>query len=159
MNISRIAIRVALLPLCVALALPIAAAAQSAPPPPPPTTPPAPPAPPAHGDSTQRLQLGDWTGTANTPDGAVLALAFHFTAPADSLVGELAIDEFGLVTPLTAIRQTGRTLTFAFVAGDSNINCALERKDDGTYAGSCTDAYGEAGTVTMVPPAKKPAAQ
>jgi hypothetical protein len=122
-----------------ALALPIALSAQT----------PTPAAPAA-----EKLEVGTWTGTVTPPNGQALALTFAVTAPNDSVKIDLTIADMGMTFPLTAIKLEGRKLGFEFMAGDEAIKCALEKKDDGTFAGSCADGSGQGGPMTMVPPKK-----
>jgi hypothetical protein len=122
-----------------ALALPLALSAQT----------PTPAAP-----ASEKLEVGKWTGSVTPPGGQPLALVFDVTAPGDTMKIDLLITDMGATFPLTAIKLEGKKLTFGFLAGDTDVKCTLEKKDDGSFAGPCADASGEGGPMTMTPPKK-----
>ncbi len=123
-----------------ALALPITLSAQT-------------PAP-APAPAAEKLVVGTWTGTVTPPGAPALGIAFVVTAPNDTMKIDLTITEMGMTFPLSAIKLEGKKLTFEFLAMDEAIKCALDKKDDGSFEGTCADAGGEGGPMTMVPPKK-----
>lgn len=125
-----------------ALALPVAATAQ--------TPTPATPAP----ASTAKLEVGKWTGTVAPPNMDPLDLEFVVTMAADTMKVEMTIVAMGMITPLTSIKLEGPKLEFGFLAGDADVKCTLTKKDDGSYAGPCADSNGQGGPMTMMPPKK-----
>ncbi len=124
-----------------ALALPITLSAQMTAPAPAPT-------------AAEKLEVGTWTGTVTPPGAPALGLTFAVTAPNDTMKIDLTITEMGMTFPLTAIKLEGKKLTFDFMAMDEAVKCALDKKDDGSFEGTCADAGGQGGPMTMVPPKK-----
>ncbi|MEO5510115.1 MAG: hypothetical protein ABIV28_09215 [Longimicrobiales bacterium] len=120
-----------------ALALPIGLSAQ--------TTPAA---------SAEKLEVGKWTGTVTPPEGTTINLTFDVTVPNDSMKIDMTLTEMSASAALTDIKLEGKKLSFAFTIFDTHVTCALEKKDDGTFAGPCADAGGAGGPMTMTPPKK-----
>jgi hypothetical protein len=138
----------------LAAALPMYAAAQS--PTPDPTPAPAPAPAPADAPVTPdaKLQPGQWTGTVTPPDGGLFDLVFAVAQVGDSVKIDLSISEMAVTFPLSDIRLQGTSLSFRFLAEDDDITCKLEKKATGSYEGTCADATGGSGPMTMTPPKK-----
>ena len=124
-----------------ALALPLSASAQTA------TAAPA----------AAKLEVGKWTGTVTPPSGEVMELEFNVTNVSDTTKIDLTIAAMSYTTPLVGIKLEDKKLSFSFLAGDTDVTCKLEKKEDGSYAGPCASGSGESGPMVMTPP-KKPAA-
>jgi hypothetical protein len=101
-----------------------------------------------------KLEVGKWTGTITPPSNEAIDIEFNVTMAADTMKIELSIPVVGVTTPLTGIKLEEKKISFDFDAGGNIIACKLDKKDDGTYAGTCTDASGAGGSMTMVPPKK-----
>ena len=99
----------------------------------------------------QTLQEGTWVGATILPDGSVVQTNFDVTTEN----GELAITYHSMQgpVPLTDISLDGDTLSYTFSAG-IEVQCVVQRRDDGSYTGECKTGNGETGRHTMTPPAK-----
>jgi hypothetical protein len=100
--------------------------------------------------SAQALKPGKWTGTAKTPDGVEVALTFDVKVAGDTTTVMLNAGEHGTYK-LEEVKVVSDKLTFWFVPGP-RVNCALAKKPDGSFAGSCLDEGGGDVPMTMIPP-------
>ena len=119
-----------------ALALPLAASAQTA------------PATPA------KLVPGIWTGTIVTPGNTnETELTYEVEYKADALAITMVVGEHGKF-PLSDIKVSSTDIAFSFTPGPK-VLCSLNSKENG-FAGTCKDDQGNVVPLTMLPPAKKP---
>ena len=106
-------------------------------------------APPAAG---QELTHGVWTGSMTPPGGQPLRVTYEVGV----LDGTLAVAMRSLIVQevirFQDVRLSGDELTFWWEPG-VRVDCTLRRTESGTFEGPCTAGGGEAGALTMVPPA------
>ena len=100
--------------------------------------------------SAQALKPGKWTGVARTPDGVDVALTMDVKVAGDTTTVLLSAGEHGTFK-LEEVKVVSEKLTFWFVPGP-RVNCALARKPDGSFAGSCLDEGGGEVPMTLTPP-------
>ena len=116
-----------------ALALPLAASAQSAAP--------------------AKLAVGTWTGSVTPPnEPEPQNITFEVSYKADTLAITLVAGDHGSF-PLNDIQVTDSKISFSFTPGPKVV-CALETKGIG-YAGDCKDDEGNIVPMSMAPPAKE----
>jgi hypothetical protein len=90
--------------------------------------------------SAQALKPGKWTGTAKPPDGTEVAITVDVKVAGDTTTAMLSAGEHGTFK-LEEVKVVSDKLTFWFVPGP-RVNCALAKKPDGSFAGSCLDEGG-----------------
>jgi hypothetical protein len=117
-----------------ALALPLAASAQTATP--------------------VKLAAGTWTGTVTPPnEPGPMNITYEVSYKADTLGITLMAGDHGTFV-LNEVAVTDTKISFSFMPGPKVV-CALTLKD-ASYAGDCTDDDGNVVPMTMTPPAKDP---
>ena len=99
--------------------------------------------------SAQTLKPGIWTGTVTPPSEGVVAVTFDVKVAGDTTSITLTAGEHGTFK-LEDIKVTADKLTFKFTPGPV-VSCTLAKRDDGSYAGECSDGA-EAAQMTMIPP-------
>lgn len=99
-----------------------------------------------------KLATGQWTGTVSPPDGSVVAVTFDVATTNDTLHIMINAAEHGNFAA-EDIKVDASSVSFAFTPGP-HVVCVLNKKDDASYAGNCSDDSGTAVPMTMVPPAK-----
>ena len=102
--------------------------------------------------SAQKLEPGKWTGTVTPPGEGVVNVTYDVAMKGDTLTITLNAAEHGSF-PLQEVKLVDKKLTFFFTPGP-RIECALDRKDDGSFAGKCGDGSGENADMVMLPPKK-----
>ena len=104
--------------------------------------------------SAQKLEPGKWTGTVTPPGEGVVNVTFDVAMKGDTLAITLNAAEHGSF-PLQEVKLAAGKLTFFFTPGP-RVDCALERKEDGSFAGKCGDnsGGGETAEMIMLPPKK-----
>lgn len=100
--------------------------------------------------SAQKLQAGTWPGTVTPPGEGIVNVTFDVKTTGDSIAITLKAGEHGEFV-LNEIKVTDEQLTFSFAPGPV-VNCTLDKKEDGSYAGTCKDSEGGDATMTMIPP-------
>ncbi len=106
----------------------------------------------------QSLETGTWTGTVYPPDGEAVSVTFDVRGEGSDLVITMQDTPMGALE-LIDIELSESTLEFAWVPGGMLLTCKLERQEDGSYKGPCTDEDGVPGTIVMVPPEGNESAQ
>jgi hypothetical protein len=101
------------------------------------------------------LQVGKWTGTVTPPNAEVTPVTFDVKSSNDTISIQINAGEHGTFAA-SDIALAGTKLTFSFTPGPK-VMCVLNKKDDGSFAGECTDPDGGAAQMTMLPP-KEPGA-
>jgi hypothetical protein len=101
--------------------------------------------------AAQALESGIWTGTASAPDGEV-AITFDVKVSGDTIAITLNAGEHGSFK-LEEVKLVEKKLSFWFTPGPKVV-CELNRRDDGAFAGNCTDDGGTLVPMTMIPPKK-----
>jgi hypothetical protein len=99
--------------------------------------------------SAQTLKPGIWTGTVAPPGEGVVAVTFDVKVAGDTTSITLTAGEHGTFK-LEEVKVTADKITFKFTPGPV-VSCTLAKKDDGSYAGDCSDG-GESAQMTMIPP-------
>jgi hypothetical protein len=103
--------------------------------------------------TAQTLTPGKWTGTVSPPSNQTMAVSFDVLGSGDSLSITMHGPE-GRDIPFRAIRVESDTLHFEWSPGETTVRCALNRQEDGSFRGTCTDTEGKNGQLAMVPPPK-----
>jgi hypothetical protein len=134
-----------------ALALPVAAAAQT--PTPAPATPAA-PASPTAAASPVKLEVGKWTGSVTPPGNDAMDIEFAVAAAGDTMKIDMTILAMGEAIPLSDVKVEATKVSFGFNVQGTAVTCSLAKKDDGSYAGECGDGGGNSAPMTMIPPKK-----
>ena len=98
----------------------------------------------------QDLQVGTWTGTMVPPEGIPAPVAFEVVD--DNGLAVTMTVEGTTPRPLETIVLNGDLLTFSFNMG-TDVECELERQEDGSFTGPCRSTDLKMGTLTMEPPA------
>ncbi len=99
-----------------------------------------------------QLTPGTWTGTMSPPGSQSLSVSYEVGETDGAL--SIVITGMGQSFSFNDISLKGDELTFWWDPEDMRIDCALVRKEEGSFEGICTDAVGE-GTLTMVPPSEE----
>ncbi|MDX1531809.1 MAG: hypothetical protein R3362_09815 [Rhodothermales bacterium] len=102
------------------------------------------------------VPAGTWTGTLtpmNHPD-LHTPLVYEVGHEADGLTLALGPAEADVQVRAEDVRLDADALHFWFREPDAavRLDCEFRRRDDGSYAGRCTDADGKYATLTMRPP-------
>lgn len=100
----------------------------------------------------QKLEAGKWTGTVTPPEGATVDVTYDVTVKGDTLGITVSAGDHGSFT-FNEVKLNANTLTFWFTPGP-RVDCSLNRREDGAFAGSCKDSEGGTATMLMVPPKK-----
>ena len=101
-----------------------------------------------------KLDVGKGTGTVTTPDGQTVDVSYDVTMKSDTTLLTINAGQFGSF-PAGDLKVEPAKLSFSFTPGP-HVVCVLNKKDDGTFAGNCTDDGGGApAQMTMVPPKKE----
>lgn len=99
-----------------------------------------------------KIDIGHWTGTVTTPDGQTVEVSYEVTAKSDTTLITINAGQFGSF-PAAGLKIEAAKITFSFTPGPQ-VLCVLNKKDDGSFAGECTDDGGAPAQMTMVPPKK-----
>jgi hypothetical protein len=105
--------------------------------------------------ATPVLPVGKWTGTVTPPDGGTTPVTFDVKSSNDTITIHIDAGEHGSF-PASGVAFAGTKLSFSFTPGPT-VLCVLNKKDDGSFAGECTESDGSAAQITMLPP-KQPGA-
>ena len=99
----------------------------------------------------QELTSGTWTGTMSPPGGGSLAVSYEVDVSDGAL--SIVMSANGQSLSLNEVALDGDALTFWWEPG-TRVNCRLLRREDGSFAGTCSEGTGAdgEGTLTMVPP-------
>lgn len=101
----------------------------------------------------QKLEAGKWSGTVTPPDEPIATqVTYDVTVRGDTIGITATAAEHGSFQ-FSDVRLSGDTLTFWFTPGP-RVDCTLNRRDDGSFAGNCRDENGGIATMVMVPPKK-----
>lgn len=101
----------------------------------------------------QTLQVGKWTGSVTPPDEPIATeVTYDVTLRGDTISITATAAEHGSF-PLNDVKLTDGVLTFWFQPGP-RVDCTLNRRDDGSFAGDCRDPDGGVAGMVMVPPKK-----
>ena len=104
--------------------------------------------------AAQQLPVGTWTGTVTPPNDPSVNVTYAVALKGDTLTISINAGEHGTF-PVSEAKLTDRTLTFWFMPGP-RVECALTRRDDGAYEGTCAEAgSAETAHMLMVPPRKE----
>ena len=99
----------------------------------------------------QQLQAGTWTGTVTPPnESQPTPVTYTVALEADTLSIVVDAGQHGKF-PFHEVKVEEGRLTFWFAPGP-RVECALERREDGSWAGGCRDPEGGVARVVMVPP-------
>ena len=102
--------------------------------------------------SAQAMQPGKWTGVVTPPDGAV-NVTYDVTVKGDTIGITVNAGEHGSYK-FEDVKLAAGKLTFWFQPGP-RVACALDKKEDGSFAGNCSADDGVQVPMTMVPPKKE----
>jgi len=127
----RVSFRAVFAALLVAVATPLAAFGQQAAP---------------------QLATGTWTGVVVTPNGETTNVTYDVAIKNDTVSIMINAGEHGTFAAAD-IKLEPAKLSFSFVPGPT-VQCVLNRKEDQSFDGTCTDDGGATATMTMVPPRK-----
>jgi hypothetical protein len=131
------------------IVLPAAASAQ--------TTPaPATPTPAASTTASNKMTVGKWTGVIVPPQAGdqPLDMEVNVAADADSVKATFDIPAAGISEPLTGIKVEDKKISWAMSVQGMDIKCTLDKQDDGSFKGNCSDASGTNAPLTLSPPKK-----
>jgi hypothetical protein len=106
---------------------------------------------PLAASAQQKLEVGKWTGTVTPPGEPITNVTYDVTMKGDTIAITLNAGDHGSFQ-MEEVKLAEGKLTFHFTPGP-RVDCALERKEDGSFAGRCTDGS-EAAEMVMVPPKK-----
>ena len=99
----------------------------------------------------QGLKTGTWSGTIAPPGDVATDITYDVSYDEGALSITINIPEMGGSLSASDISLDGETLSFSFTPGPQ-VDCNLQRQEDGSFAGDCSPGGGEAGHLTMVPP-------
>jgi hypothetical protein len=100
--------------------------------------------------AAQKLATGKWTGTVTPPNEPATQVAYDVRTSGDTTFIKMTAVEHGSFD-FSNIKVTGDTLYFEWSPG-TQLKCTLTRRPDASYAGTCLDASGSPGQMTMTPP-------
>jgi hypothetical protein len=100
----------------------------------------------------QKLEVGKWTGTVTPPNESPIGVTFDVTMKGDTIGITVNAAEHGSFV-FEEVKLDAGKLTFHFTPGP-RVDCSLDRKDDASFAGKCTDSEGGTAEMLMVPPKK-----
>lgn len=102
----------------------------------------------------QTLEPGKWTGSVTPPgEQQAMPVTYDVTMNGDTLGITVNAGEHGTF-PFRDVKLDDAALTFWFAPGP-RVECTLTRREDGGFAGACTDPDGGAAHMVMVPPKKE----
>ena len=99
----------------------------------------------------QELETGTWSGTLTPPGDAAMDITYDVSYDEGELSITINIPEMGGSLSASDISVDGETLSFSFAPGPQ-VDCDLQRQEDGSFAGDCSPGGGESGHMTMVAP-------
>ena len=102
--------------------------------------------------AAQQIEPGKWTGRVAPPDGPAGDVTYDVTIRGDTIAIVVNAAEHGTF-PFHDVKLNRDTLTFWFEPGP-RVECTLQRREDGTFAGSCKDPQGGIAQMLMTPPKK-----
>src|SRR5687768_11188379 len=88
------------------------------------------------------LPVGKWTGSVTPPMGETAPITVDVKSSNDTITLHIDAGDHGSF-PVSNVVFDGTKLTFSFTPGPV-VQCVLNKKDDGSYAGECTEGSGEA---------------
>jgi hypothetical protein len=101
----------------------------------------------------QKFEPGKWTGTVTPPgEQTTLAVTYDVTVKGDTIGITVNAAEHGSHA-FSDVKLADDVLTFYFMPGP-RVDCTLTRREDGSFAGSCSDPEGGNASMVMVPPKK-----
>ena len=98
------------------------------------------------------LPIGTWTGTVTPPNGETAPITLDVKSSNDTIAITINAGPHGSFQ-VNEVALADSKLTFWFTPGP-RVDCVLNKKDDGSYEGQCTEGDGSAALITMVPPKK-----
>ena len=101
----------------------------------------------------QSLQEGQWWAKMVTPGGEIADATYEVKRLGDSFAATM-IWPSGQ-TSINSIRLKGKSLTFLWDPG-FEMECRLERYENGQYKGACRDPQGKLGPIVLSPPDREP---
>ena len=96
------------------------------------------------------IPVGKWTGTVTPPEAETTPVTFDVTSSNDTIAIQIDAGGHGSFAA-SEIEFAGTRLVFSFQPGPK-VLCVLNKQDDGSFAGECTEGAGAAAQITMVPP-------
>ena len=102
--------------------------------------------------AAQKLEPGKWTGVVIDPSGNRNETVYDVTVKGDTIRISVTAPQHGTFE-FSDVKLVDQTLTFWFEPG-VRVECKLNRRDDGGFEGSCTDAGGGVAQMLMLPPKK-----
>jgi len=99
----------------------------------------------------QKLEPGKWTGSVTPPgEEPTVEVTYDVTMKGDTIAITVNAGEHGTFA-FSEVKLNDKTLTFWFMPGP-RVECALTRRDDGAFEGTCGDPEGGTASMVMVPP-------
>ena len=95
---------------------------------------------------------GKWTGTV-APPNEVIDVTYDIETANDTLTVMMNAPMGSF--PFRNINVDGDHITFTWSTRVADLNCDLERQEDGSYTGDCVLDNGASGQLLMVPPKKE----
>jgi len=84
------------------------------------------------------LTLGAWEGSVTEPEGTVEPVLFEVSKDQGELRLEM-VEDGGRVQFTDVRLEEGGDLVFSWRSGDVTMDCRLEPRADGGFAGECSD--------------------
>lgn len=103
--------------------------------------------------ATPTIAVGKWTGQVTPPNGETTDVTYDVSMKNDTLHITINAAQYGVFDASQIKLEPGK-LTFVFTPGPQ-VLCTLTRKEDSSYAGTCSDENGAPAQMTMVPPKKE----
>ena len=104
------------------------------------------------GLQAQDLVSGKWTGTV-APLNEVIDVTYDIETANDTLTVMMNAPMGSF--PFRNINVEGDHITFTWSTRVADLNCDLERQEDGSYTGDCVLDNGNSAPMLMVPPKKE----
>jgi len=104
------------------------------------------------GLQAQDLVSGKWTGTV-APPNEVIDVTYDIETANDTLTVMMNAPMGSF--PFRNINVDGDHITFTWSTRVADLNCDLERQEDGSYTGDCVLDNGNSAQMLMVPPKKE----
>ncbi len=102
--------------------------------------------------AAQDFPAGKWTGSVTPPGEMTVPVTYDVAVASDSITIMLHAGEHGSF-PTQNVKLAEGQLTFSFTPGPT-VDCALTRREDGSWAGQCTEGGGSPADIVMTPPKK-----
>ena len=96
------------------------------------------------------LKKGSWTGTITPPNGTTNEVVYTVDETGGDSTISMAFA--GTSFDFRDVKVADDHITFAWSPGSADLECRLDLQNDHSYKGTCADAGGGTGHLTMVPP-------